>query len=370
MLLSAALIVRDEAEHLDACLACLRRLVDEIVVVDTGSSDDSVAIAHRHGAVVATEPWRADFSAVRNRSLDLVTGDWVLYVDADERVEAADPDAARSALAADDTCVAYRVRFVPRVGWTPYREYRLWRSRPDIRFCNPIHESIVPAIDAVARRDRLRVEPFDLFTIHHLGYEGDQRAKHARDEPMLLAEIARNPDRTFLYDHLARVYEAAGDSSRAIDTWRRGIEVARARGHTHPDDRLVYLGLLFHLLARGEVNDDFGALLAEALAVLPRLPSLELAAARYEFATGDPAAAIARLEWLVGLDLDDVIETGSSYDGRVLGEWSWDLLGLCRFALADDAGAADAFERAATLAPHEPVYGVRRRLAEARAARP
>jgi glycosyltransferase involved in cell wall biosynthesis len=369
MLLSAALIVRDEAEHLDACLTSLRGLVDEIVVVDTGSSDNSPEIARRHGAVVATEPWRADFSAVRNRSLDLVTGDWVLYIDADERVEAVDPDAARAALATADACVAYRVRFVPRVGWTPYREFRLWRSRPDIRFRNAIHESIVPAIDVVARREQLRVEPLDLFTIHHLGYEGDQRAKHARDEPMLVAEIALKPDRSFLYDHLARVYEAVGDSSRAVETWWRGIEVARARGSTHPDDRLVYLGLLFHLLARGEVTDDVGALVAEALAVLPRLPSLELAAARYEFATGDPAAAIPRLEWLVALDLDEVIETESSYDGRVLGEWAWDLLGLCRFALGDDAGAADAFGRAARLAPHDPLYEVRRQLAEARAAR-
>ena len=55
MLLSAAIIVRDEADHLDACLASLSGLVDEIVVVDTGSSDDSVAVADRHGAIVARE---------------------------------------------------------------------------------------------------------------------------------------------------------------------------------------------------------------------------------------------------------------------------------------------------------------------------
>src|SRR4029077_18021100 len=86
MLLSAAIIVKDEADHLDACLSSLHGLVDEIVVVDTGSTDGSVAVAERHGAVVAHEPWRGDFSAPRNRSLDLATGDWILYIDADERV--------------------------------------------------------------------------------------------------------------------------------------------------------------------------------------------------------------------------------------------------------------------------------------------
>ena len=75
MSLSAAIIVRDEADHLDACLTSLRGLVDEIVVVDTGSSDRSVAVAERHGAVVGRAPWRDDFSAPRNLSLELASGD-------------------------------------------------------------------------------------------------------------------------------------------------------------------------------------------------------------------------------------------------------------------------------------------------------
>ena len=344
-------------------------LVDEIVVVDTGSTDTSVAVAEQHGSQVAHEPWAGDFARARNRSLDLARGDWVLYVDADERVRCADRPAVRAWLDRDTVSVAFRVRFVPRVGWTPYREYRLWRNRSDIRFRGAMHESIVAAVAGVAASEGLQVVPFDLFTIEHVGYEGDQSAKHARDEPMLLDEIERRPDRSYLYDHLARIYEAQGDSPRAIATWQRGIAVARARGCSHPDDLLVYVDLIFHRLAQGPLDNDLGALIVEALGAFARTPTLELAAARYEFATGDPSTAAARVEWLLSLDPDGVIDTGSSYDRRVFGEWAWDLLGLCRFALGDDDGAAEAFRRAETLAPQTEAYAVRRRLAEARAQR-
>jgi tetratricopeptide (TPR) repeat protein len=187
---------------------------------------------------------------------------------------------------------------------------------------------------------------------------------------MLLAGIERSPDRTYLYDHLARVYEASGDSERAIATWWRGLDIARGRGSRHPDDRLVYIDLIFHLLGRGDIGDEFGALVSEALEAFPRMPSLELAAARYEFVTGRPVEALARTTWLVSLRQDDLIGTGSSYDGRVFGEWGWDLRGLCEFALGDHAAAAESFRRAEAANPDIEVYGVRRRLAEASAADP
>ena len=77
MLLSAALIVRDEERSLGACLASLKGLADEVVVVDTGSSDRSRDIAAEAGARVYDRPWTGDFSAARNYALDLAQGDWI-----------------------------------------------------------------------------------------------------------------------------------------------------------------------------------------------------------------------------------------------------------------------------------------------------
>ncbi len=216
----------------------------------------------------------------------------------------------------------------------------------------------------------MRVDVLDHCTIRHYGYEGDRPDKRARDEPLLLEEIARNPDRPFVYDHLARVYEAGGDGQRAVETWKRGIAQARARTTVHPDDRLLYVDLIHHLLANGVIDDELEMLVNDARGQFPRTPTLELASARLAFATGRPRDALEPLEWLVDLDDDAILATGASYDERVFGEWAWALLGLCCFALGDDVAAADAFGRAERLAPDDASYGVRRRLAEARASAP
>ena len=111
---------------------------------------------------------------------------------------------------------------------------------------------------------------------------------------------------------------------------------------------------------------ELTGLVEETQLRFPGIPALELAFATHEFATGAPDRAARRLEWITSLSLDEVIATGSAYDQRVLDEWAWNLLGLCRFELGHDAGASDAFRHAEAAAPGNPAYRVRRILAESR----
>src|SRR5262245_11843004 len=86
---SLCMIVKDEAAHLPACLATVADLVDEVVVVDTGSADATRQLARAWGARVHDFPWCDDFAAARNESLRHATGEWIFWLDADDRVDEA-----------------------------------------------------------------------------------------------------------------------------------------------------------------------------------------------------------------------------------------------------------------------------------------
>ena len=103
--LSVCLIARNEEKFLGACLESVRGLADEIVVVDTGSTDRTVEIAKQHGAKVDHFTWCDDFSAARNLALAHATGDWVLVLDADETVPSSSHAAMRALMASSVTAL-------------------------------------------------------------------------------------------------------------------------------------------------------------------------------------------------------------------------------------------------------------------------
>ena len=124
-MLTACLIVKDEERMLGACLESVRDAVDEIVVYDTGSSDRTVQVAREAGATVVEGEWQDSFAIARNAALAHAKGEWVLSIDADERLQA-DPDALRAQLADPESDIeAYLVRDrePPWTGESPIRPY-------------------------------------------------------------------------------------------------------------------------------------------------------------------------------------------------------------------------------------------------------
>ena len=222
---AAAMIVRDELRFIEGCLQSLTGRVDEIIVVDTGSRDDTVEKAKRFPVSLYHFPWCGDFSAARNFALDQARSEWILYIDADERLEVPDPQMLRDALS-DKGKVAWRMRFHPRVDWTPYAELRLFRNDLRIRFRGAIHERMEEGIEDVVREDGLEIGECGL-VLQHVGYEDDQRRKNSRNIPLLRVRLQQDPDHLHSWWHLGQCLHLAGDDDAAIEAWMQGVAAAR-----------------------------------------------------------------------------------------------------------------------------------------------
>ena len=363
-LISAALIVRDEGANLGDCLASLQGFVDEIVVVDTGSADGTVAIAERHGARVFHRPWTGDFSAARNASLDEVTGEWVLYIDADERLVVPDREAAddllRTALE-----IAFRIDFRPHQSMTPYVEYRLWRNDPRIRFEGAMHERIVPAIHRVADSEGRPVSDCHLLRLEHVGYEGDQTAKHLRNLPLLEQFVGEQPDHVFARHHLAVVLDELGRHDEAEARLFEALACIR-EDPEDPVGDMVYVSLVTRLR---ETDRDHRPLLAEGLGHYPENCWLLWLDGRDLMGEDRLEEAVRRFEDVLRIAAEPPRYGKPAYELSLVGEQTYSALATCLFRLGRYAEAADAYGRAAECAPDNETYAWRRQLALGRAAK-
>jgi glycosyltransferase involved in cell wall biosynthesis len=357
-LLTAAMIVRDEAQYLPGCLASLQGLADELVIVDTGSRDDTVNIARRHGATVLHHPWNQDFSAARNHGLDHCHGRWILCIDADERLRPL-PRAQLTNLLQNAPEPALLVRFHVFVGATPSLEYRLWRNDPRIRFSGAVHNRVKDAIRRVAADDGQPIGACEL-TIDHLGFEVDQTGKHRRNISLLRAQLAREPGEIFNWCHLSRALRATGETDEADRALERAL--ALGRGRSDYESALAWGELV---RVRLERDDDVAELLAEGRARWPDNWWLVWVESHRQITAGRHEEAIAGLRRL--LEVDPTLPQPLIYDERIFGSFAQAALGLALFRSERYAEAADAYRAAERLEPGVAEYRVKRQLAEARA---
>lgn len=347
MLLSAALIVRDEQKHLPDCLRSIQPLVDEIVVVDTGSRDRSVAIARRFGARVERIKWRGSFSAARNRALELADGEWILYIDADERARPCSRARLRRELA-DTRSVAWEVLLYPRAGFTPHRVVRLFRNHPSIRFEGIVHENILPGLNRYRARHGGRIGVSSL-SLDHEGYsDGALAGKHERYLPLLRKAVRAEPTRVYYWCHLASIYHGLGRVRLAEDAWQRARAVVQRKRWFQPEDVLPYVALGELQLNEGK---DAREVIAEGLARFPKNAHLRWLHARALMTKERYEEAIATLESLVAYKSPDTFDQTTSYDRRLFGSLSFYQLASCYFSLRDYRRSQDYFARAARAEP-------------------
>ncbi|HEY3365237.1 MAG TPA: glycosyltransferase [Symbiobacteriaceae bacterium] len=269
--LSLCLIAKDEADMLPRCLGSVAGVVDEIILVDTGSTDGTPSVAEGYGARVIHQPWAGDFAAARNAGLAEATQAWILVLDADEELHPDDRTRIGPLLLAGNV-EAYFATLVHFVGELPGPDMelgyspRLFRNRPAYRYHGRIHERLELPED--------RIRPGGLRILHY-GYLKPvvtARAKRQRNLTLLetaLAEqasmeqgTAERPDDPLLQYYLGNEYRALGREQDAIAAYRAAKPGALAGGYLYATRLMKQLALA--LLATG----DPAAALAEAAAGL------------------------------------------------------------------------------------------------------
>lgn len=365
--ISAAMIVRDEERFLADCLRSLQGIADEVVVVDTGSVDATPDIAKAYDAKLYHHPWTGDFAAARNYGLGLCTGDWILYIDADERVLPIDRVRLDAALGALDL-VACNLWFSAQVGQTPYSEMRLWRNDARLRFRGCIHETIRPAVSAMAAQDGLRIGECPLEIIH-LGYEDRQDAKHHRNLPLLQQRVREDTSNVFNWCHLGFVQAGLGDLEQSVAAFRQAVRAARESTLRLPQESQAFVELARTLIRGGDEagRAEAESLVKEGLEFCPTnlyLPwvraNLLVDMERYE-------EALPILESLASIDAETFRDPFIGYDKRIFGVSAYEALGLCCFRLGRHEQAAEWYGRAFQAEPGRIEHDLRRRVAQDRA---
>ena len=230
--ISLCMIVRNEERNLHDCLDPLRGLVDEIIVVDTGSTDNTRTVARSLGAQVHELPWSDSFAVARNASIEHASGEWIFVIDADERMDDenltklkdlfAKLDESNSAYSMKQTSAAETVTAVDQI--------RVFRNDPRHRWKYRVHEQILPSI----RKTGGEVE-WTGIAVLHTGYNDSAllRRKLDRNFHLLRLEDKEHPDDPFHLFNLGSVLHEMKRPKDALPLFKRSLE------RSHEKDSIV-----------------------------------------------------------------------------------------------------------------------------------
>jgi tetratricopeptide (TPR) repeat protein len=278
------MIVKDEAGDLARCLGSVEGLVDDVVVVDTGSADDTKEVARRAGARVVDFVWSESFAEARNESLRHARGDWIFWLDADEWLDGPAREQMRALFGrlGDENAVHLMWQSSPLAGdgrgCLTVSQPRVFRNDPAIRWRYRVHEQI---LESCLRRGA-RVCPTGV-VIRHSGYESaeEARRKAERNRLLLERELAENPDDPFVLFQLGRL-ALQGRLPDALEFLRRAERLIQP-GHPLARQVVAVLATALHELGR---TAEARWVLREALAHFPNDTNLLFGAGSLAFEAG------------------------------------------------------------------------------------
>jgi len=277
MNLSACIIVKNEQENIITCLESLKPIVSQIVVVDTGSDDDTVKIAKSCGAEVYYFKWVDDFSKARNYAISKAKGKWIISIDADEYIE----DECKNNILTvidiaekdkSDVIITSVVNYEKNDSSITNSSIvtRIFRNDPDILFEGPIHENLVHKSRKIRYLDASKEIRFI-----HTGYTADivkSKKKSERNLNILLKQLDKNPENSDLCFYISEAYIMAGDYENAINYGYKVIEYNN--GKIFGIKQKNYLNMLELMLRIKYPTDKYKEIVKKALIECPEFADI------------------------------------------------------------------------------------------------
>jgi glycosyltransferase involved in cell wall biosynthesis len=278
MKLSLCTIAKNEEATLPKCLGSVKKIVDEMVVLDTGSTDNTPRVAEKFGAKVHQFEWCNDFSAARNEALKYVTGDWVLVLDADETLSQKIVPQLKQAIQREEYLLINLVRHEVGAEQSPYSMVsRLFRNHPGIRFSRPYHALVDDSVSHIITQEpQWQVGYLEGIAILHTGYQKstiNQHNKFAKAQAAMEEFIVAHPHDPYVCSKLGALYVEIGKVTKGVELLARGVAAAE-------DNYDILYELYYHLgIAYSRLRNTRQAIAHYQAAIkLPIYPMLKLGA--------------------------------------------------------------------------------------------
>ena len=222
------MIVKNEAANLPSCLSSVSGVVDEIVIVDTGSTDRTLEIAREFGARIYEFEWCNDFAVARNQSLKYVQGEWILVLDADEVLVPEIVPNLKQAIKHSGYLLVNLVRQEIGAAQSPYSLVsRLFRNHPDIYFSRPYHALIDDSVSSILSQEpQWRIGYLPEVAVLHSGYQKStllSANKFSKAQAAMEGFLASHPNDPYVCSKLGALYVQTGSAARGIELLERGL---------------------------------------------------------------------------------------------------------------------------------------------------